>query len=278
MTKRFKKIYIEITNQCNFNCNFCPRTTREAKEMSVIDFKNIAEQVKEFTDVVCLHVVGEPTLHTRFGEILSICQQVGLGVELVTNGSVILDKEFRKDLRNSLRNYTINDAAALDKICFSLNAYDDLTNQQIEDFCLFAISASIVNKTVEFRFFEKNSLYKKMKAWFEQYLGKVIESDKILSNVYFRFINKFLWPEQTAETVGQERTSCLGGKTHIAILSNAQVVPCCLDSNGKLPLGNILTTPLKHMLESEKFKDFINGFRIKKPKFELCKTCKFYKK
>lgn len=62
----FKKIYIEITNICNLKCKFCPETARKKKYMEAADFENIIQKIYKQTKLVCLHVKGEPLLHTRF--------------------------------------------------------------------------------------------------------------------------------------------------------------------------------------------------------------------
>ena len=71
--KRFKKVYIEITNVCNLKCDFCPAETRSFGYMSVIDFRKIIEEVKPFTNYVNFHLKGEPLLHPELGKFLEIC-------------------------------------------------------------------------------------------------------------------------------------------------------------------------------------------------------------
>lgn len=62
----FKKIYIEITNICNLKCKFCPETVRKKQYMEVADFENVIRKIHKQTNLVCLHVKGEPLLHERF--------------------------------------------------------------------------------------------------------------------------------------------------------------------------------------------------------------------
>ncbi|MCQ2755197.1 MAG: radical SAM protein, partial [bacterium] len=68
--KRFKKIYVEITNSCNLNCSFCPETKRTKEFIEIEDFRHIIDEIKEYTNLIALHVKGEPLLHPKLGEIL----------------------------------------------------------------------------------------------------------------------------------------------------------------------------------------------------------------
>lgn len=88
-----KRIHIELTNICNFDCVFCPKSemrrpsgfmdTKLAKRLVVeVGSKNIAEKVT-------FHVMGEPTMHPHFIEILDCAQEEGVKVGLTTNGSLL---------------------------------------------------------------------------------------------------------------------------------------------------------------------------------------------
>jgi len=85
-----RRVHIELTNVCDFNCLFCPKAemkrpygfmeTNLAKRLiSEIGEKGIAEKVT-------FHVMGEPTLHPAFFEILDHACKEGVKVGLTTNG------------------------------------------------------------------------------------------------------------------------------------------------------------------------------------------------
>lgn len=61
--RKFKKVYIEITNVCNLSCNFCPKTKRKYKFMNREEFNYILNEVKPFTEHIYLHLMGEPLLN-----------------------------------------------------------------------------------------------------------------------------------------------------------------------------------------------------------------------
>lgn len=256
-TKQFKKIYVEIVNYCNYECSFCPRTTRKKAHISVDDFKRIATQAKEFTDVLCLHLMGEPTLHPDFDVVLRLCDELDIYVHLVTNGSKI------KQVGQA-----ILDCKAIKKVCFSLNSYNIVQKKEIKNILDFSILAGSADKIVELRFFDENDVF----IYAKEHL-----KDQAVPNVFFRFINRFKWPEQTQNSKEERTSFCLGGKIHVGILVDGTVVPCCLDNNGKIPLGNILKTNLKDIINSENFLSFIKSHEKRKPNEQFCRACRFEK-
>jgi MoaA/NifB/PqqE/SkfB family radical SAM enzyme len=85
--KKFKKVYVEITNICNLNCSFCNNNKREKKFMNVSDFSHIIDEVKKYTDYIYLHVKGEPLLNPN----LDIFELTTLG-DLDTENTQFLEK------------------------------------------------------------------------------------------------------------------------------------------------------------------------------------------
>lgn len=88
----FKKIYIEITNICNLNCKFCPETNRKKEYINIENFEKIIQQIHKYTNLVCLHVKGEPLLHKNLEQILKILETYNLQANITTNGTLIKDK------------------------------------------------------------------------------------------------------------------------------------------------------------------------------------------
>ena len=88
----FKKIYIEITNICNLNCAFCPETRRRKETMSLENFEEVIKKVKDYTNIVALHVKGEPLLHNQLEGILEILEKYNLKANITTNGTLIKNK------------------------------------------------------------------------------------------------------------------------------------------------------------------------------------------
>ena len=132
---KFKKIYIEITNICNFNCSFCSKDNILKKEMTVDEFEYIINQIKPYTNYIYLHVKGEPLYHSKFGEIIDICDKYNIKVNITTNGSLI------KKQIEVLKNKCIR------QINISLQTYKNIDNEFLD------IVTSLSNdKNIVYRF------------------------------------------------------------------------------------------------------------------------------
>ena len=93
--KRFKIIYLELTNACNFTCDYCPidQQTRAKQVMPQSFAENIIDQIADaqLTDFLTFHVMGEPYMHKNLCELTGYAEERGLRVRLLTNGSLLED-------------------------------------------------------------------------------------------------------------------------------------------------------------------------------------------
>ena len=95
---------------------------------------------------------------------------------------------------------------------------------------------------------------------------------KLKDKVYLNMAEKFEWPNINREVIS-ESAFCYGLRDQIGILVDGTVVPCCLDSEGNIPLGNIFESSLENILNSKRAKDLYEGFSNRKAVEELCKRC-----
>jgi radical SAM protein with 4Fe4S-binding SPASM domain len=93
-------------------------------------------------------------------------------------------------------------------------------------------------------------------------------------NLSINTAERFEWPQLNTTAVG-DTGYCLGLKEQIVVLADGTVVPCCLDSDGVMSLGNIFTTPLEMILLSDRAKNIQFSFRKNIVAEELCKHCTF---
>lgn len=254
---RFKRIYIEITSTCNLKCSFCQETKRSPHFMSIEEFSNVLEQIKPYTNYIYLHVKGEPLLHPDLEAILLKCQQADLTVNLTTNGTLIY-KKLDTLIKYPVHQINVSMHSADDNDCIDIDTY---INE------LFYSCEEILNKTdteISLRLWNT----KKEPFLFGE------RNCTIKRHLYVNVQSPFEWPELNSSYCN-ERGFCQGIRTHIAILSDGTVVPCCLDGNGIMKLGNIFETPLKDILASDRSVAFIEGFRNKYAVEPLCKHCSF---
>ena len=99
---------------------------------------------------------------------------------------------------------------------------------------------------------------------------------RIIDNIYLDKDYEFEWPKVKNEQ--SDVGTCLGTRTHVAILSNGDVVPCCLDSNGVIKLGNIYKESFFDIINSNLFQKIRIGFQNNKVICDLCKSCIYRKR
>lgn len=86
---------------------------------------------------------------------------------------------------------------------------------------------------------------------------------------------EFIWPDVN-NNIYNEGT-CYALRDHIGILVDGSIVPCCLDSNGIITLGNIYKDNISDVINSKRYTDMLSNFKNNKKCEELCKHCNFNK-
>jgi radical SAM protein with 4Fe4S-binding SPASM domain len=95
---------------------------------------------------------------------------------------------------------------------------------------------------------------------------------KIAQRVYLNQEYQFKWPD-LKEKADDGKGFCYGLRNQAAILVDGTVVPCCLDGEGILHLGNIHQTPFSQIIQSKRACDIKDGFSRREAVEELCKKC-----
>lgn len=255
----FNRIYIEITNICNLNCDFCPSTNRDKKYMTKEEFENVILKIKDYTKHIYLHVKGEPLMHPDLDDILNIANRHNLNVNITTNGRMLSNKLATIN-KNKIRQLNI-----------SLHSYNNIS--EISN--LLDVIDNIENSYVSLRLWNNNDnteILKLLESHYNVNINMTGNRFKLNNQVFLDKDVLFAWPDINKEVISNYGT-CRGGKSQLAILVDGTVVPCCLDNNGVINLGNIFKSTLKEILDSKRYKDIINGFNNNRLVEDLCKKC-----
>jgi len=244
--------------------------------MTKEEYKIILEKIKDYTDYIYLHVKGEPLLHPELIDFIKLAEKYHLKVNLTTNGTLF--PKLAKEL-GSCEN--------LNKINFSLHSENNILNycENIFDNIKYLSPKTTIIYRLwtlkDHKLDEKSTkIVERLKRYYKlspEIVERIKKENniKILSTIYVDKDNEFIWP-----TINRHKSLgyCYALKTHIAILVDGTVVPCCLDGNGVINLGNILETSLDEIINSEKYKKIQKSFQDRKPCEELCLSCKFKEK
>jgi len=288
--RKFKKFYIEITNVCNLACDFCPPTKRKPEFMNIETFRNILDQVKGYTEYLYFHVKGEPLLHPDIDKLLDISYEKGFQVNITTNGTLInqvkdklLMKPALRQVNFSLHSFDGNEGAQnkeeyLDQIL----AY----TKEARDYSELLISLRLwnldENNMVNLERKRNNELLDAIEKEFKlpYKIQEIIipgRGVKIADRIYVNQDHQFQWPDMR-ECEDDGIGFCYGLRNQVAILVDGTVVPCCLDGEGVINLGNINTTHFSEIIESERAKEILDGFSRREAVEELCRKCGYRKR
>ncbi len=263
---RFKKIYLEITNICNLHCDFCIKYRRKQEYITLDNFNFVLNKVKNYTDYLYFHILGEPLMHPKINELIDIASK-NFKVNITTNGYLIDKIKNNKNIRQvniSLHSYN-------DKYLLSLDKYLDNVFASVDEL--------IKNGTyISLRMWVKNIYNKEMIYYInKRYNVNIcnnIDNFTIKDKLYLNNFHEFIWPDLNNNYYNEFGT-CYGLIDHIGILVDGTVVPCCLDTQGVINLGNIYIDDLNNILNQGRIIKMINSFKNHKKCEELCKHCKF---
>ena len=269
--KRFNKIYLEISNLCNLSCAFCPGTNRKKHAMTVEEFSRLLPKLRPFTDFLYFHLMGEPLLHPHLGEFLQIAGEQGFKVILTTNGTLLPKQQA-----------LLLSSPALHKVNISLHAFEanDLSVpfEEYLDGCFAFGKAAEGRVLTVYRLWnqgadEKNqNLLSALEREFPQPWTVERKGTRLGNRVYLEYGDKFEWPDLSARE-GSDRIFCYGLRDQIGVLCDGTVVPCCLDHEGDLALGNLHQQTLEEILSSPRAMAIFNGFQNRTAAEELCRKC-----
>ena len=279
---RFKKIYLEISNVCNLSCSFCHKTKRKPRIMNYDEFKSVLPKLRKYTDYLYFHLMGEPLCHPDLARFLEHAGELGFKVIITTNGVLLGDK---KDILFS--------SAALHKINVSLHAFEanDLSipfDKYIDNTLSFVKEFSeSTGKIVVLRLWNnggEDKLNSDILSRVSRHFGDINDkardrrgSLKLTDRVFLEHGNKFDWPDMSADDFGEE-VFCYALRDQLGILCDGTVVPCCLDSDGVLSLGNIFESDLEAILSSSRAKAIYDGFSNRYAAEPMCRRCGYAKR
>lgn len=267
--KKYKKVYVEITNRCNLSCDFCIKNKRVLKDITEEDFRIVLNKVKPITNYLYFHILGEPLIHPNINNLIDIASH-NFNINITTNGYYIDKIKNNKNIR---------------QINISLHSFDDKYKISLDDYLnnIFNSIDTLIN----------NNTYISLRLWVKtKYKEEIIyiinkryncnidlnnNSYKIKEHLFINESKEFIWPDLD-NNYYNEKGTCYGLRDHFGILVDGTIVPCCLDTKGIINLGNIYNDNLEDVLNSKRCTKMIDGFNKNIKCEELCKHCNFIEK
>ena len=241
--------------------------------MSVKEFALIIKKIKDYTDGIYLHVKGEPLLYSKLDEILSICDKNHMKVSITTNGT-LLPKKKNILLKHNIKQINISLHSENKIVNYFDNVFkasDELSKKTTIIYRIWTLPTLDLDK-ISTNIVDKIKTHYNLSTMIVDKIKKE-KNIKITDNIYLDKDYEFTWPK--IQENKNDNGTCLGTKSHVAILSSGVVVPCCLDSKGVIKLGNIFEDTMDDILSSKLFININEGFKNNIVVCDLCKSCTY---
>ena len=269
---KFSRVYVEITNICNMSCSFCHGTKREKRRITVDEFSHILDELCGVTEYIYLHVMGEPLGHPEIDRLIALGKARGFKMAITTNGTLL---PTRGDLLLKEPPYKVN---------ISLHSFEKSDTyamfRYLEGCFDFADEASEAGVLTVLRLWNRGydegrniNMLEQAKAKFPDGEWKFSERGaRIRHKLHVEYGERFDWPDMNAPDMGED-VFCYGLGDHFGVLCDGTVVPCCLDCEGDIPLGNIFEEDIQDILSSDRATAMKEGFSRRHATEHLCRRC-----
>ncbi len=253
------------------SCSFCHGHSRAPRRMSADEFSYILGSLRGKTEYIYYHLMGEPLTHPELVSFIKTASERGFKSMVTTNGTLL--GTHGDELISS----------GLHKVNISLHSFEgndcSKHRQYLSDTVTFAKKASEAGIIVVFRLwnegFDDGKNDRVLEFLQENICGEWTKNNrgmKIHNKLFLEWGERFDWPDRDAQDNGAS-VSCYGMRDHFGILCDGTVVPCCLDSDGVISLGNAFTQDLTEILSSERAQAIKRGFECRQASEPLCRRC-----
>ena len=286
------RCYIEITNTCNLDCHFCPKHHRKRRQLSEEEFDLLTDRVRGKVCFLYFHLMGEPLLHPLLPQFVTMAREKGFKTVLTSNGTLLH------------RAMVLLDTLPY-KIQLSLHSHESNARGELSEYMdqvmRFSTQAAGKGTCMVLRLWNQGGMDReneKVMRLIEKYVPKPWKERpdgfRLCDNLYLEFDRKFEWPggggkAASDDSDGKQEESddkleaspskskqeyfCKALIKQIGVLSDGSLVPCCLDHDGDVILGNLFHQSLEEILASPRAQALVEGFRHHAATEPLCQSC-----
>ena len=282
---KFHRIYIELTNVCGLSCSFCPTKELPNKQMSLEFFESVIVEASQYTKEIACHVVGDPLTLSNLHSYLDIIEKYGLKALLTTSGYFLKKHTYEtlfhpcvKQINISLNSFNKNDTSLSFEQYINpiLNLCQEKLTRKEELFInlrVWNLDEMMSERTFNEILFSKFSTYFNLPLHLDTIYQEHPKNIRLASKIRIHFDTYFEWP--SLQNINYGDGTCQGLQSHIAILASGKVVPCCLDCDGIIELGDLHESNLYSILNTTRTKDMLQGFKENKAIEALCQKCSY---
>ena len=284
------RCYIEITNTCNLNCDFCPKHHRKKRQLTAEEFDLLTDKIRGKVCFLYFHLMGEPLLHPLMPQFITMAREKGFKTVLTSNGTLL---HRAMDLLDTLPH----------KVQLSLHSHESNEREELDcymdEVMRFSTEAAKRGTCIVLRLWNQGGRDREneeVMRLIEKYVPKPWKdrSDgfRLCDNLYLEFDRKFSWPDANGQGKNQgygrddgevndrengshvkKQLFCKALLKQIGVLADGSLVPCCLDHDGDVVLGNLFHQSLEEILASPRSQALIEGFKHHTATETLCQNC-----
>lgn len=264
--------------------------------MSLEEYDLVTDRIRDRVSFVYFHLMGEPMLHPLLPQFIRIARDKGFKTVLTSNGT-LLDRAM--DLLDSLPH----------KVQLSLHSHEgNARGGSLQDYTdrvmQFATQASAHGTCVVLRLWnqggksaENEAIVRMLETYVPRPWRERPDGFRMCDNLYLEFDRKFQWPNDDNRNLDSSNNRVIGEPKpreieesnnrdlekpqyfckallkQIGVLADGTLVPCCLDHNGDIVLGNLFKQSLDEILDSPRAQALIKGFEHHAAVEPLCQNC-----
>lgn len=260
--------------------------------MSEEEFDLLTDRVRGKVCFLYFHLMGEPLLHPLLPQFVTMAREKGFKTVLTSNGTLLH------------RAMVLLDTLPY-KIQLSLHSHESNARGELSEYMdqvmRFSTQAAGKGTCMVLRLWNQGGMDREneeVMRLIEKYVPKPWKERpdgfRLCDNLYLEFDRKFEWPggggkAASDDSDGKQEESdgkleaspskskqeyfCKALIKQIGVLSDGSLVPCCLDHDGDVILGNLFHQSLEEILASPRAQALVEGFRHHAATEPLCQSC-----
>lgn len=310
---KLREAFLEITSRCNFRCRFCvhPQMRRPKMDMDANDAKRLIGQIAESfaIDHLSLHLYGEPLLHDRVNELARYATQNRLNVNLTTNGAMLTKTKLKAFLDDNVWRIVLS--IQHDEKDFgtrragkrwTAQSYFGHIAKLVQFFIDYKSRHADCPTRLEIHYLltgdikpgvqliENDADVAKVLNWWGKRLPDHFKPEsnpnpiedqesgyriQFGRDAYIRFKPAISFGNAVGEAAPDQCDNgyCFFPDSVLCILSDGNLVPCCIDFEGEMKMGNALESDIVTVWNGSRAREIRAAFERGEAPTDRCRQC-----
>jgi MoaA/NifB/PqqE/SkfB family radical SAM enzyme len=233
--------WLDITRECNLRCVMCPQSRglgRRQAKMTFDTFRRIIDEVHEGGPLIKLYLAGEPLLHERLFEMIEYAAAGGCRTMIHTNATLLTPEMSEKLL-----------SSPLSFLSFSFDGCSPDVYERLRPPARFGQVESNIGQYLDLRgrrgggphttieIIRMQETVDLLEDFVKRWKANGADEVRVIEYMTWHGLVEDRRVERQSDPAGYK--PCTAPFRHGCILSDGTAVPCCLDVNGRMPLGNV---------------------------------------